>query len=152
MLTEVFYESNKLPEYHIVQTCIPLSVPLERCHQEGYMFVVVGQETYDESPFTHSILKTMDADVAWYYVVIVLIFLAGNGCLFVVLWTWLRIRVTDRMLFLKNKIQANVNDNDKIKHSYSSYEQQNKLMDSNRSSVLNQTMRRNSQDLRLIMA
>ena len=95
------------------------------------MFVVVGQETYDESPFTHFILKTMDADVAWYYVVIVLIFLAGNGCLFVVLWTWLRIRVTDRMLFLKNKIQANVNDDEKIKHSYSSLssEQQNKLMD-----------------------
>ena len=33
---------SNLPEYHIVQTCIPMHIPLEKCHEEGDMFIVVG--------------------------------------------------------------------------------------------------------------
>ena len=82
------------------------------------MFVVVGQEIYDDSPFTKKIYKIMDEDVSHHYIFILIIFLVGNGCLFCVLWTWLRIRVTDRMKDLKNKIQAG-DQNDKHKFNYS---------------------------------
>ena len=40
-----------------------MRVPLEMCHEDGYMFIVVGQETYDDSPFTHSIRQIMNNDV-----------------------------------------------------------------------------------------
>ena len=83
------------------------------------MFIVVGQEIYDDSPFTKKYIRIMNEDVNTTYVVILICFLVGNGCLFIVLWTWLRIRVTDRMKQLKNKIQKG-SQNDKHKEYQSS--------------------------------
>ena len=37
-------EVNKvyIPEYHLVETCIPSNVSIEDCHEKGYIFVVIG--------------------------------------------------------------------------------------------------------------
>ena len=105
------------------------------------MFVVVGQEIYDDSPFTKKIHKIMGEDVSRYYVLILIIFLIGNGCLFCILWNWLRIRVTDRIKQLKKKIQSG-DQNDKNKYNYSS------LRSSSNSSGIDGLLRRNSMDLR----
>ena len=55
---------------------------------------------YDDSPFTKEIKQIMDDDVNRYYGFIVLIFFVVKFFLFVVLWSWLRIRVTERMIAL----------------------------------------------------
>ena len=80
------------------------------------MFLVVGIEIYDDSPFTKEIEILMDQDVGLRYILICIIFLLGNFCLFCILSTWLRIRVTDRMRDLKNKITASGSNE---KHKYS---------------------------------
>lgn len=71
------------------------------------MFVVVGQEVYDDSPFTKEIESIMDSDVNQYYMFIVLIFFIVKCILFLVLWSWLRIRVTERMMNLTRKLKNN---------------------------------------------
>ena len=102
-----FVDVDHLPKYHIVQTCIPSTVDIENCHIDGYMFVVVGQEVYDDSPFVSDIRQTMRNDVDWYYLFILIIFLIVKFCLFLVLWTWLRIRVTQRMNELIKRLKTN---------------------------------------------
>ena len=71
------------------------------------MFVVVGQEIYDDSPFTLEIENIMNSDVNTYYGFIVMIFFVVKFFLFVVLWSWLRIRVTERMVDLTMKLETN---------------------------------------------
>ena len=61
---ELKYKQSDLPMYHLVQTCIPKDIPLDECHEKGNMFIVVGQEIYDDSPFTKKIHKIMDEDVS----------------------------------------------------------------------------------------
>ena len=97
---------ENLPEYHLVQSCIPGNISIEQCKENGYMFVVVGQEVYDDSPFTREIEYIMDGDVKSYYGFIVLIFIVVKICLFSVLWSWLRIRVTERMIKLTKKLKT----------------------------------------------
>jgi hypothetical protein len=46
-------------------------------------------------------------DVKKYYGYIVLIFFVVKFFLFVVLWSWLRIRVTERMIALTKKLKTN---------------------------------------------
>lgn len=96
-----------MPEYHLVETCIPSTVTIEDCHEDGFMFVVIGQEVYMDSPFTREIRQIMDDDVNQYYGFIVLIFFVVKFFLFMVLWSWLRFRVTERMIALTNKLKTN---------------------------------------------
>lgn len=49
----------------------------------------------------------MDDDVKQYYGFIVLIFFIVKFFLFFVLWSWLRFRVTERMIALTNKLKTN---------------------------------------------
>lgn len=49
----------------------------------------------------------MKDDVNQYYGFIILIFLVVKIILFLVLWSWLRIRVTERMIDLTNKLKTN---------------------------------------------
>ena len=109
-------EELGLPEYHLVETCIPSIKSIEECHSEGYMFVVVGQEIYDDSPFTLEIENIITSDVNTYYLFIVLIFFSGNLILFVVLWSWLRIRVTERMVDLTMKLETNDQSEKRTQH------------------------------------
>ena len=96
-----------MPKYHLVQTCIPKNVSINDCSKKGYMFLVIGQEQYEDSPFTKEILKIVNDDVKKYYGYIVLIFFVVKFFLFVVLWSWLRIRVTERMIALTKKLKTN---------------------------------------------
>ena len=66
--------------------------------------VVVGQEVYEDSPFTLAIQTIMKEDVDHYYEMICIIFIVVNIFLFCVLWTWLRLRVTDRIKLLTTKL------------------------------------------------
>ena len=50
---------------------------------------------------------TIEADVIKYYGVVVLIFVIIKVLLFVTLWSWLKSRVTDRMIELTQKINNN---------------------------------------------
>ena len=84
----------------MVQSCIPKSVKFEDCHKDGQFIVVIGQEVYADSPFTKHIEQIMDDDVMSYYAFIVIIFLVIKLFLFIVLWSWLKIRVTQRMMDL----------------------------------------------------
>ena len=68
------------------------------------MMVVVGQEVYEDSPFTLAIQTIMKEDVDHYYEMICIIFIVVNIFLFCVLWTWLRLRVTDRIKLLTTKL------------------------------------------------
>ena len=68
------------------------------------MMVVVGQEVYEDSPFTLAIHNIMKEDVDHYYEMICIIFIVVNIFLFCVLWTWLRLRVTDRIKLLTTKL------------------------------------------------
>ena len=95
---------------------IPSVKSIEECHSEGYMFVVVGQEIYDDSPFTLEIENIITSDVNTYYLFIVLIFFSGNLILFVVLWSWLRIRVTERMVDLTMKLETNDQSEKRTQH------------------------------------
>ena len=45
-------EFSALPSYHLVETCVPRSVSLDDCNDEGYLTIVIGQEVYEDSPFT----------------------------------------------------------------------------------------------------
>ena len=96
-----------MPKYHLVESCVPSDVPINECSQNGYLFVVVGQEVYDDSPFTKEIESIMDSDVNQYYMFIILIFFVVKCILFLVLWSWLRIRVTERMMKLTSKLKNN---------------------------------------------
>ena len=69
--------------------------------------VVVGQEVYKDSPFTKEIERIIEEDVSQFYYFIFISFIVGNSFLFCVLWTWLRMRVTDRMNLLTMKLQTN---------------------------------------------
>ena len=71
------------------------------------MMVVVGQEVYEDSPYTRDIYRIMEGDVDQYYLMICAVFIVVNIILFCVLWTWLRLRVTDRINLLTNKLQSN---------------------------------------------
>lgn len=82
------------------------NLPGVNCNTDGYMLVVVGQEVYESSPFTKEIKRIMSDDVSEYYLTIVLIFFVGKLILFCVLWNWLRVRVTDRMIALTRKLQT----------------------------------------------
>ena len=104
-----------MPKYHLVQSCIPKDVPINECSAKGYMFLVIGQEQYQDSPFTKEILKIVNDDVKKYYGYIVLIFFVVKFFLFVVLWSWLRIRVTERMIALTKKLKTN---DQSEKHNY----------------------------------
>lgn len=98
---------DEFPRFHIVQSCIPTDVPVSECSQSGHMLVVVGQEIYDDSPFTREIESIMGSDVNRYYLFIVLIFFIVKCVLFLVLWSWLRIRVTERIINLTKKLKNN---------------------------------------------
>lgn len=89
----------------MVQTCVP-NLPGINCNTDGYMLVVVGQEVYESSPFTLKINRIMRDDVSEYYLTIFIIFFVGKLLLFCVLWNWLRVRVTDRMIALTRKLQT----------------------------------------------
>ena len=100
-------EFEELAEYHLVETCVPTSANGEKCATEGYMMVVVGQEVYEDSPFTKEIERIMSEDVNQYYQFIVLIFCVVKLFLFFVLWNWLKIKVTDAMTDLTFHLQTN---------------------------------------------
>lgn len=104
-----------MPEFHLVETCVPTTASGENCSEEGYMMVVVGQEVYGDSPFTKEIERIMSDDVNQYYQFIVLIFCVVKLFLFCVLWNWLRVKVTARMNSLTFHLQTN-EQNDK--HNY----------------------------------
>ncbi len=77
------------------------------------MMFVVGQEIYNHSPFTKEIAQIMTDDVNEYYLIIILIFVIVKLFLFCVLWSWLRMRVTDRMIYLTKKLKTSDQDNNK---------------------------------------
>ena len=106
---------ESMDTYHMVETCVPSSVSMEECKDLGYMMVVVGQEIYDHSPFTREIALIMNNDVDEYYLYIILIFCLVKLALFCVLWSWLRMRVTDRMIDLTRKLKTSDSSD---KHSY----------------------------------
>ena len=95
--------------YHIVQSCMPLTINVTECHSnpEGIMFIVVAQRDYLQSEFTYQISKTIETDVLKYYGFIVLIFVVVEVLLFFTLWSWLKSRVTNRMIELTKKINNN---------------------------------------------
>ena len=95
--------------YHIVQSCMPLNINVTECHNDpqGIMFIAVAQREYGQSEFTHEISLTIERDVMKYYGVIILIFVIIKVLLFVTLWSWLKSRVTDRMIELTQKINNN---------------------------------------------
>lgn len=107
-LAEYKYDAREKlgKEFHITMSCIPMHVTIDKCHDDGYMFVVVGQETYDYSPFVHNIDQILTDDVDAYYGYILIIFFSGNACNFMILWTWLRVHVTERLFQLQIKITA----------------------------------------------
>ena len=35
-------DENNLPDYHLVEACIPQHKTIEKCHKEGTLFVLVG--------------------------------------------------------------------------------------------------------------
>lgn len=64
----------------------------------------------------------IESDVMTYYGYIVLIFVIVKLTLFFTLWTWLRSRVTDRMVELTNKINNNEQIEDKSRVQANDYE------------------------------
>ena len=97
---------ENMDTYHIVQTCVPSYYTIAECKEKGQLVVVVGQEIYDQSPFTKEIAQIMADDVNEYYLIIILIFAIVKMSLFCVLWSWLRMRVTDRMIYLTKKLKT----------------------------------------------
>ncbi len=58
----------------------------------------------------------MADDVNEYYLIIIMIFVIVKLSLFCVLWSWLRMRVTDRMIYLTKKLKTS--DQADNKHNY----------------------------------
>lgn len=93
--------------YHIVQSCMPITINVTDCHQNGIMRIAVAQRGYKQSEFTHNTNMQIQEDVTGYYGFIVLIFIIVQIFLFFTLWSWLKSRVTNRMVELTKKINTN---------------------------------------------
>ena len=110
--------------YHIVQSCMPININVTDCYNnpEGIFYVAVAQREYKQSQFTHEISKQIEKDVMIYYGYIVLIFVIVKLTLFWTLWSWLKSRVTDRMVELTRKINNNEQIEDKNRIQANEYE------------------------------
>ena len=80
---------------------------MAECADKGFMVVIVGQEGYDDSPFTQAITEMVTEDITVYYRLIFIIFVIVKLFLFCILSSWLRIKVTSRLEELTNTLEHN---------------------------------------------
>ena len=62
---------------------------------------------YKDSPFTRIIEDRLASDVTEYYLFILSIFVTVNLCAFMVLWSFLRQRVTYPILEMNDRLKTN---------------------------------------------